>query len=322
MKREIRFLLIMIIAIAGALSMTACNPVLSLNPEYTYTYFELNLGDKISDDIGEYVDMSRLTAEEADFVRDNTELLYDGEPIDDSISETGDHTLTINYCGSRYREYQIKITDKVPPVFTEKNNIYTFVGLSIDESMIDDMFTAEDNSGSCEITIDKSDIDYNTAGKYVMTATATDPSGNTATAKAKVIVQEPRYGAKGTYVYVSISDQTLTYFVDGEVVLSTPVVTGNSWNHATPRGTFRILSKATNVTLKGREDNGDKYESFVYYWMAFIGGVYGLHDATWRGSFGGNIYQGNGSHGCVNMPYGMAAELFSIIDYGTPVLIY
>ena len=29
-------------------------------------------------------------------------------------------------------------------------------------------------------------------------------------------------------------------------------------------------------------DNGDEYQSFVNYWMAFIGSSYGLHDATWR----------------------------------------
>ena len=77
-----------------------------------------------------------------------------------------------------------------------------------------------------------------------------------------------------------------------------------------------------SAALKGEEDNGDEYESFVNYWMAFIGNSYGLHDATWRGTFGGSIYQGAGSHGCVNMPYNSAAELYSMVSPGTLVLIY
>ena len=48
----------------------------------------------------------------------------------------------------------------------------------------------------------------------------------------------------------------------------------------------------------------------------------GFHDATWRGSFGGSIYTYNGSHGCVNMPYSAAQELFEYVDGGTVVVIY
>ena len=56
--------------------------------------------------------------------------------------------------------------------------------------------------------------------------------------------------------------------------------------------------------------------------MAFLGAEYGLHDAPWRGYFGGNIYQGSGSHGCVNMPPYYAAQLYDMIDIGTLVFVY
>ena len=56
--------------------------------------------------------------------------------------------------------------------------------------------------------------------------------------------------------------------------------------------------------------------------MAFIGSSYGLHDATWRTNFGGDIYKGAGSHGCINMPYASAAKLYDLIDAGTLVMIY
>ena len=41
--------------------------------------------------------------------------------------------------------------------------------------------------------------------------------------------------------------------------------------------------------------------------MPFSGNVAGIHDAVWRTEFGGNLYQLEGSHGCVNLPYDQAA---------------
>ena len=66
---------------------------------------------------------------------------------------------------------------------------------------------------------------------------------------------------------------------------------------------------------------GADYESFVSYWMPFSGG-YGLHDASWRSSFGGSIYKTNGSHGCVNLPSSKASALYSEIYVGIPVIAF
>ena len=48
----------------------------------------------------------------------------------------------------------------------------------------------------------------------------------------------------------------------------------------------------------------------------------GLHDASWRSSFGGQIYRTNGSHGCVNLPPSAAKAIFSYVSKGTPVVCY
>ena len=49
----------------------------------------------------------------------------------------------------------------------------------------------------------------------------------------------------------------------------------------------------------------------------------GLHDASWRSSFGGSIYKTNGSHGCVNMPYSVAKAIYeNIEDYTTIICRY
>ena len=314
---------IMILAAASCLLLCSCDPILPLNQKYAYSSFELELGEPISPDIGEYVDLSRLSAEDAEFVRQNTQILYDGRDIAETDTAVpGGHILTINYKGHQYRQYTIEITDRMPPVFTKVRNLYTFPGIPISEEEYDTIFEATDNSGQADVDVDMPEIDYNTAGEYKVTATATDSSGNRSTAEASIVVQEPSYGSMGTYVFVSISDQHLTYFVDGKVAMDCPVVTGNIHGHSTPKGTFKVNYKARNIVLKGTEDNGDEYQSFVNYWMAFIGSSYGLHDATWRSRFGEEIYQYGGSHGCVNMPYASAAKLYEMIEPGTPVLIY
>ena len=162
-----------------------------------------------------------------------------------------------------------------------------------------------------KVTVE-SNVNLAVEGEYIEKFTVKDSDGNETSKEIKVIVRDK---AKNTYIEISISGQYLDYYEMGKLVLSTPVVTG-AWG-VTPFGSYYIRNKATNVHLLGPED--DPYDSFVYYWMAFIGSSYGIHDATWRGSFGGNIYQYNPSHGCVNVPYDAAEELFYRVEIGTPV---
>ena len=48
----------------------------------------------------------------------------------------------------------------------------------------------------------------------------------------------------------------------------------------------------------------------------------GLHDATWRSEFGGEIYKTNGSHGCVNLPFHSAELMYPELYVGYPVIVY
>ena len=66
---------------------------------------------------------------------------------------------------------------------------------------------------------------------------------------------------------------------------------------------------------------GEDYATPVKYWMPFAGDV-GMHDASWRKSFGGNIYKTNGSHGCINLPTSVAKTIYNTIEKGWPVLVY
>lgn len=120
-----------------------------------------------------------------------------------------------------------------------------------------------------------------------------------------------------TYVEVDIGKQTLYYVLDGKVDTEIQVVTGCKARHNdTPPGVYYIYYMQPNRTLVG-----ENYQSFVHYWMAFYK-AYGLHDATWRGSFGGEIYLTNGSHGCVNLPYAEAGPLYRKLSVGTPVIVH
>ena len=64
-----------------------------------------------------------------------------------------------------------------------------------------------------------------------------------------------------------------------------------------------------------------EYQSHVNYWMPFNGGI-GLHDATWRSKFGGDIYVTSGSHGCINLPKDKAEKIYDIIDKNMPIIVY
>ena len=120
-----------------------------------------------------------------------------------------------------------------------------------------------------------------------------------------------------TYVDVDIANQSLIYYEDGAPVITTSVVTGNeSDGHNTPTGVFFIDSK-----IPGKYLVGPTWNVWVDRWMRFTGAV-GIHDATWRGKFGGEIYKNNGSHGCVNIPHDVALKLYDMVDIGTMVVVH
>lgn len=125
-----------------------------------------------------------------------------------------------------------------------------------------------------------------------------------------------------SYVELDISRQHLWFYLNGSLLLDTDCVTGNVRdNYDTPTGVYFLTNKVQGAILRGYNKDGSKYESPVDYWMPFYRG-YGLHDASWRNTFGGNIYLTSGSHGCVNLPKEKAKQLYENIDYTMPIIIY
>ena len=120
-----------------------------------------------------------------------------------------------------------------------------------------------------------------------------------------------------TYIEVDMTNQVMYYYENGKLELETSVVTGNlALNHDTPEGINYVYAKQKNRILRG-----PGYASFVSYWMPVNGGI-GIHDATWRKKFGGEIYKTDGSHGCINTPIEKMEELYDMVKVGTPVVMY
>ena len=132
-------------------------------------------------------------------------------------------------------------------------------------------------------------------------------------------------GLGTTYLEINITKQHLWFVKDGAVALESDFVSGKESDPSrlTPNGTYYIYNKERNRVLRGtKQPNGKyEYESPVSYWMPFNKGI-GLHDASWRSTFGGNIYINSGSHGCINLPTGFAGSLYSQIYVNLPVVVY
>lgn len=149
-----------------------------------------------------------------------------------------------------------------------------------------------------------------------------------------VVTREPNYSSRAashsgndvgsTYAEVNLTTQMMYYIQNGQVVLESPIVTGNinrGWH--TPQGVYTVSYKTRNAVLRGRklEDGKYEYESPVQYWVPFNGDI-GFHDASWQPTFGGNWYLQNGSRGCVNMPPDKAGQMYDLISAGIPVVCH
>lgn len=121
-----------------------------------------------------------------------------------------------------------------------------------------------------------------------------------------------------TYIEVDLARQKLWYYNKGNLELETNIVSGNpTLGNGTPTGTDRIWSRERDRFL-----TGENYRSKVNYWLPINWSGVGLHDATWRSNFGGNIYLSSGSHGCVNIPPAVMKNLFDKTFNGMPVIVY
>ena len=212
-------------------------------------------------------------------------------------------------------ERKVEVIDNIPPTLSiEKEDVTIFVNNKIDVGKI----KATDNiDGNITDKVVIDNLDTSKSGNYKINVSVKDSSGNETSKVVDITIKKRpvKNGSNNARIDVYISEQKLYYFENNKLLLTSDVVTGKK--DGTPRGHYKIIKKKKDVYLKG-----DTFLDHVDYWMAFIGGLYGIHDAQWRSEFGGDIYKKNGSHGCVNMPIKNMKKLYEKAGVGTAVNIY
>ncbi|MDO5717499.1 MAG: L,D-transpeptidase family protein [Tissierellia bacterium] len=127
-----------------------------------------------------------------------------------------------------------------------------------------------------------------------------------------------------TYIEIDLSRQHLWYYKDGQLMTETDIVTGDpNRGVPTPTGVFKVWSREKDRSLVGivPQSSAD-YSSYVDFWMPITWTGVGIHNSRWRSEFGGSIYNGNGSYGCINLPFDPTKIIFDNIEINTPVVIY
>ena len=157
---------------------------------------------------------------------------------------------------------------------------------------------------------------------YYYTTNADGSKGYIFTGREEARTAEDDIG--DTYVEIDLTAQTLWHYVDGEMVYTCGIVSGqlNPEERMTLPGVYKVWYKARNYTMNG-ENSTESWTSTCAYWtrVAIVG--IGLHDSQWRGNnVGGEIYKYNGSHGCINMTLAGAKYIYENVDYSTPVVMY
>jgi lipoprotein-anchoring transpeptidase ErfK/SrfK len=126
-------------------------------------------------------------------------------------------------------------------------------------------------------------------------------------------------------VVVRLGSQTLTAYLNGKPILTTPVTTGRP-ALPTPIGSFSVQFKASPYVFHSPWPPGNAYwypPTPVTWAMEFYGGDF-LHDdpAEPGDAFGSDSQNGYfASHGCVHVPHDAMAFLYGWLPVGAPVVV-
>ncbi|CAN5231910.1 hypothetical protein BH23VER1_BH23VER1_18160 [soil metagenome] len=134
-------------------------------------------------------------------------------------------------------------------------------------------------------------------------------------------------------IRLNLSEQRAYFFKDGVLVGESPISSGDA-EHRTPTGTFSVTQKnlrhrsnlygdyvdsGGNVVVANVDSRTDRRPPGTTYrgadmphFLRFNGGI-GMH--------GGHLPGYPASHGCVRLPYHMAAHFYQHANHGTPVSV-
>ena len=140
----------------------------------------------------------------------------------------------------------------------------------------------------------------------------------------------------GPVLVVSLIEQTLRFYNNGKLVRAFLIVSGQ-YLKPSPPGFWSIFDRRHPTEFKSSEPPGSAFwypPTPIQYAMEFHAGGYFFHDSWWRGVYGPGTnfphsdpsgttsFNGNGSHGCINMNPNDVAWLYNQIPWGTPVIVY
>src|SRR6266849_1230689 len=146
------------------------------------------------------------------------------------------------------------------------------------------------------------------------------------------IVNSSAPTGQGKIIVISISQQELNGYDNGQLFVSTPVATGQP-QLPTPTGTYHFFAKYSPYTFVSPWPVGSPFyypTSTANYAMEWAQGGYFLHDAPWRGYFGKGannwhwdpkMGEDPGTHGCIDVPTPAMAQIYSWTNIGTTIQI-
>lgn len=291
---------------------------------------------------GNMIDTSKLNdsiiseLDGTDKVFDLTKYYVEKDSTKPTYEELVEEVEKVNNTYIEYRNgYKISLIDYID---------YCSV---VDNTIVLNEDTLEELKNTIDKTIEKELIEYDTVGNAMEFTTNSgetiEISGGTwgnifssddetdyiidkfskfesETNRVPIYSQEMSSEIGDTYIEVSIQDQHVWHYVNGELCCESDCVTGKcDGSHEAPTGVFYILERQNGRTLRPK---GSTSGTWVNKWMRITWDGVGLHDAYWRGAFGGTIYKNNGSHGCINLPKNYAYSLYDEIGLDYCVVVY
>ena len=163
-----------------------------------------------------------------------------------------------------------------------------------------------------------------------------DPTPHSQPHATDLLLINTAYHLTGKVIVVSLREQTLRAYDNGQMVWWSYVTTGayrpNEQLPSWP-GLHYAMYKLYHTEFTSPDPPGspDYYAPTpINYAIAYAPNGYFLHDAWWRAEFGPDTnlphwdpaaFSG-GSHGCVNLPENNMAYLYNWTPVGTPIVVY
>lgn len=144
------------------------------------------------------------------------------------------------------------------------------------------------------------------------------------------------YHLSGQVIVVSMVEQTLRLYQNGQLVRAFHVTTGRVELPSLP-GHWTVLARQSPTEFTSSDPPGSPYwypPTPINYAINYHSDGYFIHDAWWRVNFGpgtqfphydaggDEAFAGSGSHGCINMQENDAAWLYANTNYNTQIIVY